>query len=437
MLPIKLGGTYSPEGNNGHTMSFVAGLLATNDAPIASDITIENRTKTTALTMLLGSVDGADGLFTGDICDIPNGTTDHALALVSDGGGTATFTGNLSGFTKAQPVEVMSEGKVVLSGDNTGLAKGLSVRSGSLVLGASGAAGNEAILLGGTVPAATTVRAYSPKMPATFTKASGDVPDSYAQKNAGDPWVIDGVTLEVGDLVLVNSYSCAGLTYKDGVFELGSDNVLRFVSDFDYTRGMRVYVEEGTDYAGRAYRLIPWTSNAQRWEYAVDYGGAVPTAKLLAKGGVTIANDINVTDNRSTGLSAIGSADASTVTFSGAITLAKDVFFEAAEGSTVNVTGTISNEGGFNIGFAGLGTTVFAQGLNVAGKAIAVTLPVDGVPTEGALKYVLAKGLSGTPASVTLATADGSTVPGEWTARVVGSKLVFRNKAAGFGVIVR
>ena len=162
-----------------------------------------------------------------------------------------------------------------------------------------------------------------------------------------------------------------------------------------------------------------------------------PDVAVLATKGATIANAINVADNKSAGASTIGSADASAVTFAGDITLAKDVVFEAAAGSTVNVTGEVVNEGGYGIGFAGLGTVRFSKGLDVTGLTIKVTIPADQVPTEEILRVTLAQGLTGQAAGVTVVTTDGSAVPASWVARQSGSKLVFRNKSVGLSLLVR
>ena len=408
---------------------YMTGLLTKDGIDVSGDLELTPQNA----HIVLGTLDEAgETTYSGAITAsglASNKKTQLHLFAAKDA--TVNVTGSLD-LSDANNLPVVAEGggTVALTGDNAAMnQKGVVVRSASLVLGSNTAAGTQAISLGDAVPGETTVRALLD----TSLDYVGGGWQYYGIKAAEGVWTIsknlpfrfDGLTLVDGDRFFHSPNDSA----EGCIYVMTSDSTFVKAADVTLAEGLRIHVTEGAAYGGRTVYLARGTTAQE--------DVANPDVKVLAKNGVTIANAIDVTDNKSTGVSAIGAADASAVTFSGAITLAKDVFFEAAVGSTVNVTGAISNEGGFNVGFAGLGTVNFAQRLDVAGRVITVRLPVDGVPTEGSVKYVLATGLSGTPASVTVVTDDGSAVPGEWTARVTGSKLVFRNKPSGFGVIVR
>jgi len=91
----------------------------------------------------------------------------------------------------------------------------------------------------------------------------------------------------------------------------------------------------------------------------------------LAKNGITVANDINVTENLSTGASTIGVADDSSVTFSGNITLNRSVTFTAAAGGTATFTGTIADAGETKNAIAVTGaSTVVLPTLDWSGRTL-------------------------------------------------------------------
>ena len=432
VLGVSIGG--------GDTSGYFAGITATNNITVNSKVTLGAG----SLAAMLGMLDAGTATFTGDF----TGNQLSQVFLHAVPGATARFTGAFTmNNANNYSLEVTGGGMVELSGDNAAVnQKSLNARVGSTVLGHANAAGTKPINLGGVVPGEFTVRAVVDR---TFSQAGTgwkDVKDIGPGSNTRTNYTYavaslttDGVELKVGDSFLYITDvadGSAGRIYT--IVEQG-----RFVSEWlAYAPGFKVKVLEGAEYGGKTFMMAAGASASTATTCGtctavLDSPVLNPDAKVLAKNGVTIANAINVTDNKSTGVSAIGSADASSVTFSGDITLAKDVVFEAAAGSVVNVTGNIVNEGGFNVGFAGLGTVKFANGLDVAGKTIAVRLSADQVPTEGLFRYELAQGLVGKAAGVTVTTADGSTVPASWTARQSGSKLVFRNRAAGFAILIR
>ena len=436
-----LGASFGPSDG---TVGYFTGLTATNGIAIGSQMTLDKE----GLAILLGMLDEGETTYTGSF----TGNQKSQVFLHAVPNATAHFMGAFTmNNANNYSLEVTGGGTISLEGDNAQVnKKPLNVRAGTAVLGHANAAGTQPVNLGGEVPGEVTVRAvydrtFSYEGLYTFTDAgpgnNTKTNFTYVSKStkAVCDLVADDVTLTPGDLVL----------YTTDVADGSSGRIMRYhepgkigAAWLPYAAGLKVKVLDGTKFGGKTFMFTQGASAATATFSGA--GNAVldalvmnPDAKLLAKNGVTIANDINVTDNKSTGLSAIGSADASTVTFSGAITLAKDVFFEAAEGSTVNVTGTI-DAGDFKVaGFSGLGTVNFANGLDVADQALQVVLQADAVPTEGLKKYTLATGLSGTPTAITLRAADGSAVPEGWNVHKVGSKLVFKNNLSGAAILIR
>ena len=411
---------------------YMTGLLTKDGIDVSGDLELTPQNA----HIVLGTLDEAgETTYSGAITAsglASNKKTQLHLFAAKDA--TVNVTGSLD-LSDANNLPVVAEGggTVALTGDNAAMnQKGVIVRSASLVLGSNTAAGTQAISLGDTVPGETTVRALLD----TSLDYVGGGWQYYGIKQVEGVWTIsknlpfrfDGLTLAAGDRFFHSpNDSAAGCIYV-----MTSDSTFVKATDVTYAEGLRIHVTEGNNFGGKTVYLARGTTAT---------GGTVledvanPDVKVLAKNGVTIANAIDVTDNKSTGVSAIGAADASAVTFSGDITLAKDVYFEAAKGGVVNVTGTVSGSG--NVGFSGLGTVRFTKGLDVAGRVITVRLPVGEVPTEGLLKCDLAQGLAGKAAGVTVTTADGSAVPAEWVVRQSGSRIVFRNKTVGLQVIVR
>ena len=431
VLGVSIGG--------GDTSGYFAGITATDGITINSKITLGAG----SLEAMLGMLDPGESTFTGDF----TGNQLSQVFLHAVPGASVRFTGAFTmNNANNYALEVTGGGAVALEGDNVQVnKKPFNVRAGTAVLGHANAAGTQTINLGGEVPGEFTVRAVIDR---TFSQAGTgwkDVKDIGPGNNtrtnytyAAASLITDGVELGVGDSFLYVTDVADGSQGR--IYTIVEPG--HFVAEWlAYAPGFKVKVLEGNEYGGKTFMFAPgaYASTAT----ACGAGNAVldsyvanPDAKVLAKNGVTIANAINVTDNKSTGISAIGSADASEVTFTGDITLAKDVSFEAAAGSVVNVTGTI-DAGDFNVGFSGLGTVKFDKPLDVAGKAIVVRLAPDTVPTTGLQTYMLATGLVGDPASVSVETSDGSSVPTEWNVRKSGSRLVFRNKVVGLQILVR
>lgn len=421
VLGVSIGG--------GDTGGYFAGITATNNITINSAITLG----AASLEAMLGMLDPGESTFTGDF----TGNQLSQVFLHAVPGAAVRFTGAFTmNNANNYSLEVTGGGTVALEGDNAQVnKKPFNIRAGAAVLGHANAAGTQAINLGGEVPGEFTVRAVVDR---TFSQAGTgwkDVkdigPGSNTRTNytyAVESLVADGVTLEVGDSFLYTpdvADGSQGRIYT--IVEPG-----HFVAEWlAYAPGFKVKVLEGNEYGGKTFMFAPgaYASTAT----ACGAGNAVldsyvanPDVKVLAKGGVTIANAINVTDNKSTGISAIGAADASAVTFSGTITLAKDVVFEAAAGSVVNISGDIveADGGSFNIGFSGLGMVNFSRPFDVTGRTLTVRVPVSQLP-DSVAKFTLATGLEGVPSSVAVATDEGSPVSEKWRTRFSGSKLVF------------
>jgi autotransporter-associated beta strand protein len=88
-----------------------------------------------------------------------------------------------------------------------------------------------------------------------------------------------------------------------------------------------------------------------------DTGGTAANTSLLTTGAFTFSNNITVRSGNA-GIATIGGNSANSSTFSGAITLNKDLTITAITGGTVNLTKSISNATGTNtVNITGAGTS--------------------------------------------------------------------------------
>ena len=367
----------------------------------------------------IGMLSPGESTFSGNIV-CTNGYSASANADVGVGemqvyatvGAKVNLTGKVIGTTDGR-LRVLGGGEVVFTGDNAAMG-GLDIQAGRVQLGSSTAAGAGAISLGVTCPEVVDVKAFAPMADGVSFKAAANVNLAFG-----------GVALESGDKVI------SGRTA--GVYTYGGGTTRTL--DSTPEGNARARIASGDAFGGKSvFRYA--VDNCTYWLLESDT--TEPETGVLAKNGVTIANGIVVADNKSAGASTIGSADASVVTFAGDITLEKNVVFEAAAGSTVNVTGQIINEGGFNVGFAGLGTVKFANGLDVSGRNLVVRIPVSQIPEEDRGRYVLTQGLTGLPTSVTMVDESGAEITNpKWSLSYSGGRIVFRTGSAGLLLLVR
>lgn len=368
----------------------------------------------------IGMLSPGEATFSGNIV-CTNGYSESAKAAVGVGemqvyaaiGATVNLTGDVIGTTDGR-LRILGGGEIVFAGNNV-LMGGLDIQAGRVQLASSTAGGAGTIGLGVTCPEVVDARAFAP------------MADTAAFKTAGNSVTraFGGVALQADDAVICGR--------KENVYTFGGGTTRTVKSTPD--ANARARIAEGQAFGGKSvFRYA--VDNCKYWLLESDTTD--PEVAVLAKNGATIANAINVADNKSAGASSIGSADASSVMFSGDITLAKDVVFEAAAGSTVNVTGQIINEGGFNVGFAGLGTVKFANGLDVSGRNLVVRIPVSQIPEEDRGRYVLTQGLTGLPTSVTMVDESGAEITNpKWSLSYSGGRIVFRTGSAGLLLLVR
>jgi len=233
---------------------------------------------------------------------------------------------------------------VRLSGDNSGLLSGVSVRAGELKVGSDKSLGTFAVKLGGSVPAVCDVTCAVETNVASWTKST---------------LVIDGHTLQPGDRIL----DVGNRVFKEYTGTTATNYV---PTGFNYGKnsyyGHRIRVTSGERFANAAFEAIRgWEGDAA---YTLEV--AEPSVALLADAAMTIANDINVTDNQSTGTSTIGVSGPYDVTYAGAVTLNRDVTFSVAAGGKMTFTGTVADAAGQTnaVAVIGAGTVVLPAGFD-------------------------------------------------------------------------
>ena len=191
-----------------------------------------------------------------------------------------------------------------------------------------------------------------------------------AWQTSGTAFVIDDVTLEPGDKVLYTPDIADGSVAR--IYQIDGTGTRMDICDYaNYLAGARVVVTNGTEYGGRAFMVQSGTTGSSG-KIACVNDEPDPNVALLAKDGVTIANAINVTDNLSDGSSSIGGYDDTVCTFSGAITLARNVTFRSAPGGVVRLAGSIADAGEtlHPFAFSGTGTVELPTGTDMNGRAV-------------------------------------------------------------------
>ncbi len=345
---------------------YYTGLLATNNITVRSNMALGKD----SLYVLLGMLDPGEAFFTGDF----TGNVAARVYLNAPPGGKVHFSGTftMNEASKNNPLEVTGGGEVHLEGDNSAVTqKSLDVRSATAVLGHANAAGTKAVTLGGTVPVEIPVRVYADRRFKDFdTKITEVTSARLAWKTSGTAFIIDGVTLGPGDKVLYTPDIADGSYSR--IYQVNATGTQMDICDTaNYVAGARIVVTNGTEYAGRAFMVQSVTTGASGTINCVN-DEPEPDVALLAKGGVTVANGIQVTDNLSSGTSTIGGYDATNNTFSGAITLARDVAFRAPAGGVIRLTGSISDaaETLNAFAFTGTGTVELPAGTELLSRPV-------------------------------------------------------------------
>ena len=438
-----------------------AGLLAANQIVIASDIVVTNWTGKNSMQVFVGADDAGTARFLGPVRNQNFTASGAQVQLFAPAGGEASFEGPLSG-GQYLPFEASGGGQVVLSGNNSGLARGLSVRSATLVLASENAAGNGGITLGGTVPGFMSVRAIQDRVPNGWTTYKTN--NVFAGYTITPPVIVDNATLADGDVILLNKGVNAG--NDNGLFQLTAGNTLMKIPMPTSNLGARYYIADGADYGGHTFYSVGYSSANKAFtciEEPTD-----PDVAVLIQGALTFTNAINVANNLSAGSRTIGGSTADASEFSGPISLASNVTFTAVAGGSVTVSGTISGAGDitkvgkgtvaltgtisatggltlsggtlqmsaavvenrtnlvWNVSAADGTGTLDADGFSFAGKTI--TLNVNGV-LDPLLTYVLATGTTGVPA------VSGG-LPEGWRLSASGNSLTLSCAVSGLTLLI-
>lgn len=423
------------------------GLLATDGITVNSPISRESGND---YYMVFGAADeDSTCTFKGTIA----ASGSNPIRLTAPKGAKARFEGVISGKfaegtdpsknTCEKCLEIFGEGDVELAAANT--FTGLThIRKGRLLCADDKAVNGKKILLGGLVPGAPIhVRVWNKANSFANMTAAADASFNvgagyYTAKTAGD-YVLQNETLKDGDLVLQNGNPEFGA--KEGIYKVvtQADGKVQLTNQLDITiqYGQKIVVDGGT-WAGETLYFVRGGNVAR--QHILEEPANPSVGFMASADGVTLADEIDVVNNYSTGVSEVGMVASGTGTFTGNINLYRDVTFAAEKADSVTViSGTVADatEATCGVGFSGLGQVRFRNGLDVTGRAVTVRQTATDVPADVMVKRTLATGLSGTPASVTVVQADGSAAPEGWNARIVGSKLVFKNKQAGLQILVR
>jgi len=248
---------------------------------------------------------------------------------------------------------------------------------------------NTAISLGDSVPQSMDVKTCSP----CYNWNPGGTWSAGTYTFTGSAALsFNGLSLSVGDKVLVWSISWAA--QQNGIYQVTDSTHWARVSGLDTTAGvlanqrMRVHVTGGT-WAGQYFEMAPiysasgWTLNSDGTTagtfgpiaFVADVGN--PNVGILTNGAYTIGRPINVTNNQSSGTSSLGGNTANASTFSGLVTLSKDLSLTAASSGTVTFSGDIT--GSNNVNKVGSGTVKFSTAKSYTGTTTvsAGTLEVD------------------------------------------------------------
>ena len=318
------------------------------------------------------------------------------------------------------PLGKIGGGRVELNGANSYLGATV-VRGGELVLGNNNAlgAGTTTVSLGEPTPVLTAVRAatssgnYSATI-GTFTSGVGN-PGTCT----GAVTTLDGVPLAANDRVLIKDRGI-----KNGIYtvQTPTSTWLRATdldSDAELAVGQQVTVTSGTVNAGRVYfqaqrgsGVYPGTLtlNTSPLDYHQDLLN--PDVSLLSNG-VLCNRNIDVMANSSTGKSILGGINTTgTSTFSGNVTLYRNLTATAATGGSVDFAGTIT--GGYGVTKEGAGKVSFstAKGYTGTTTVAAGTLAVNSTLASSGVTVASGATLQGSGNISSSVTVTGTLAPG-------------------------
>ncbi|MDP3850398.1 MAG: hypothetical protein Q8Q59_07845 [Luteolibacter sp.] len=432
-------GSFQVNGVNtyyGKTVVRAGTVLLGSDAPSATPLILNN------------AVAASTGATTLTVTTIPAG--------LSVGQALANGVANVAPGTRITAIDSGTK-QITLSLPTTG-AIGVNVKL-SAGGGALGSA-TSAVSLGDVVPSQITVDAatfgniYPQKAggnAAAWTAGDGVTTfTKFTFDNAAQAGILDGATLVTGNTVLVKD--CNFDTNRNGVYVVDTAaKTWTRVSTLDESaeilanQGMRVHVTNGTQNANKDFYLLPVSSTAS---FIIDSVASTtvagfapqvfaadvtqPTVSLLTNGAYTVARDIDVTNNQSTGKSILGGNSAHASTFSGLVSLSRNLTLTAATGGTVDFTGDIV--GSSDVTKEGPGKAVFSTAkthsgvLNVAEGTLEVigsispsainvtsggTLEVNGTITPvGGISVASGGSLQGTGTISSTVTSAGTISPG-------------------------
>jgi len=421
-------------GLNGNLIRGIVGLTTRNGVSVGANLigyanhsTGANKGRGHMFTVLLGTDDSGRSTFSGNYYPVKKDDTKSTVdfyngvpevRFTAGAGGEARFTGVLTLYCLR---EVSGLGDVVLANGANEWSYdirntyGFPIRSGRLVVAHNDAVKDQKIRLGGSVPSKHSVRCMSARM---WLKSDlggawpvlSNSDDSHTNNVitfTSAPATIDGVSYAKDDVVAVNAVESLyeGGTSLNGVWKvMNADRTvwqrvdwLDEDSEVKNGHGIRIQVEEGAKFGGRSFFFamhedIAHTGSGNYFTFATaswlrylcfhDEAANEPDVGFMAEGARTIANSIDVTENFSSGKSAIGGTTADEATFSGTVTCYKDeLTVSAVEGGKVTFSGNVTN--------ANVATTLVKEGAGevVLSPASGKTLKLDGgiVVKEGAL----------------------------------------------------
>lgn len=317
-------------------------------------------------------------------------------------------------------------GIVELSGTNT-YEGATAIRSGTLLVENRQSLGlsTEPLSLGDVVIPLKNMTV------ASTMNISGKMSTAGIWSNGPDE--IDGVTLEVGDYVLIKDQISSKY---NGAYEVTNvnPNVWRRIEEFDEDEdlimGSQFTVLEGERNAGKRFYLPPiftdtgWSLNS--WGFRFHEDAVNPDVALLANNSFDFDRDVIVTDNNSAGKSILGSTNGVAAVFSGSIELQKDVTLFASSGGSVEFSGNLTGDAGVikeGKGVAYLsgdkdytGATVVSNGFLRAGGTFATSELTFG--GSGGMQVSPTDTMTLSGADVNLNNAKFDAVAGEYDSRV-------------------
>jgi len=339
-----------------------------------------------------------------------------ALKLTAPASGTATFSGVIQNMnplsnTSYPSVTVLGGGAVALTGNNTYNGT-TSVRGGTLLLGNNNAMGAAStnVLLGGTVTAPTSGDVVAAST--TDADMNGTGTKSWSAGiftwTTAAPTTMDGVSLSVGNRILVKDNNSN--PERNGVYVVTDATHWTRSTDLNaaapFVAGLRVHVTSGTlNGAKNFYLTNGLATTAVLNSTAADNTASMflfnpdapsnANAAILTNGPYTISRNISVTNNLSTGQSILGGNTSDSSTFSGTVTLSKNLAVQAATGGTVTFSGDIT--GSNNVSAQGSGTVVFSAAKSYTGTTTVTsgTLQVDGTLASSSVSVASGATLSG------------------------------------------